>query len=437
VNHVFISYRHESDAHAKLVRTFAESFATKLPVVLDQLYTAEYPGGPDGGWAPWCIQHAKTSACVLIVCSKGWFESAEGQGPVGSGLGVAAEARIFQNQIWRNKSDNARIRLVILDDFDEAQIPDEYYGWQVFKPLADPAQSEQMQSWIRQRLAMTSSSGSQAAKIVYVAECKYDLRTERANLCDALVTAGWQVRPDPAMPAETPADDLRESLAFVQLLESYPRDDGSHRTLLEQARPLIPCFRFRHDKIRLNEVEESHRAFLTEPDVIPGGFDDFKLNLIKELEAIWNKKLAPSPYASRDILVRVAIRSSQPEPLWDKVFSWIDAQPGMRSALLEGNESFKDKDDPAVPCHGFLIVCDSAVEQGVFSTKPDLEQCMQLQLGVRNERRPPVGILFCPPPGDPKWPRLVRVTPPKLFRMVANTTDELKAFFEEVRKVAA
>ena len=438
MNHVFISYRHESDAYGAKVRAFAESLKTEgLPVALDQFYLDEQAGGPDEGWPKWCIEHAKTSACVLIVCSKGWFDAASGQGPQGQGLGVAAEARIIVNQIYLGQSQNARIRLVILDDFAEANIPVDFFGWQVFKPLAGVDESERLQKWIRQRLAMTSSSGSQAAKIVYVAECKYDLRMERTNLCGALAAAGWQTRPDPAT-QQAPADDLRESLAFVQILESYPRDDGSHRSLLEQARPLMPCFRFRSDKIRLDEVEADHRAFLTEPDVISGGFDDFKLNLIKDLEAVWNKKQAPKPYASRDILVRVAIRAADPEPLWEKVFSWVDEEPGMRSALLEGNESFKDKYDPAVPCHGFLIVCDNAVEQGAFSTKADLEQCMQLQLGERNEaRRPPVGVLFWPPPDEPKWPRLVRVAPPKLFRVVSNRRDQLKAFFEEVRKVAA
>jgi len=438
MNHVFISYRHESAEYAAKVRAFADSLkASDLPVAFDQLYLEEEPGGPDGGWATWCIENAKKSACVLIVCSKGWFEAAEGGGPEGAGLGVAAEAHILQTQIYRSKSQNARVRLVILDDFNEQEIPDELYGWQVFKPTADAAQATQVQDWIRKRLAMTSSSGSQAAKVVYVAECKYDLRTEHKNLCDCLVKAGWQLRPDPAAPPRPLQDDLRESLAFVQLLESYPRDDGSHRTQLDQARLSMPCFRFRHSKIRLEDVEETHRAFLTEPDVIPGGFDDFKINLLKDLETTWNKKLAPVPYASREILVRVAIRSANPDPLWDEVFSWIDSQPGIRPALLEGSESFKEKHDPTVPCHGFLIVCDHAVQEGLVSTKTDLEQCMQLQLGERNEtRRPPVGIVFWPPP-EPKWPRLVKVSPPKLYRIVGSGADELKAFFQEVRKVAA
>jgi hypothetical protein len=200
----------------------------------------------------------------------------------------------------------------------------------------------------------------------------------------------------------------------------------------------MPIFRFRHSKIRLEDAEEEHRAFLSE--VVPGGFDDFKLNLPAQLESIWNKKLASRPYASRELLVRVAIRASKPDPLWDEIFACVDAQPGIRSALLEGYESFKDKHDPAVPCHGFLIVCDSTEEESLVSTRTDLEQCTQIQLGERNEaRRPPAGIVFWPPPADPKWARLVRVAPPKLHRIVVkpeSKCEELKSFFEEVRQCA-
>jgi hypothetical protein len=283
---------------------------------------------------------------------------------------------------------------------------------------------------------MTSSGGSQAGKVVYLAECKYDLRTERANLVDYLSAAGWEVRPE--QPAQPLADDLRESLAFVQLLESYPRDDGSHRTQLVQARLSLPVFRFRHAKIRLDEVEEPHRAFLTEADVIPGGFDDFKVNLLKELDAVWNKRHAPQAYAARDILVRVVIRATELDPLWDKVFAWVEAQPGIRSALLEGQESFKDKHDPTVPCHGFLIVCDRAVEEGAVSTKTDLEHCMAIQLGERNEaRQPPVALVFWPPPDEPKWSRMQRVTPRKLHKMRADEAGKLQEFFQEVRRCAS
>jgi hypothetical protein len=89
------------------------SEATGLPVAFDQFHLEETAGGgPDGGWARWCIENAKKSACVLIVCSKGWFDAAQGDGPFEEGLGVAAEAGIFLTQIYRHKSQNARVRLL-------------------------------------------------------------------------------------------------------------------------------------------------------------------------------------------------------------------------------------------------------------------------------------------------------------------------------------
>ena len=95
MNHVFISYQHESAEYAAKVRAFADSLkADGLLVAFDQLYLEDEPGGPDGGWASWYIENAKKSACVLIVCSKGWFEAAlENNRPlyVLGGFGGAAE----------------------------------------------------------------------------------------------------------------------------------------------------------------------------------------------------------------------------------------------------------------------------------------------------------------------------------------------------------
>jgi hypothetical protein len=88
------------------VRAFAGSVkAAGLSVAFDQFYLDETSGsGPGGGWAKWCIENAKKSACVLIVCSKGWFEAAQGDGPMEEELGVAAEAGVFLIQICRHKS---------------------------------------------------------------------------------------------------------------------------------------------------------------------------------------------------------------------------------------------------------------------------------------------------------------------------------------------
>jgi TIR domain len=124
MSHVFLSYRHENNAHAEAVRSLGEKLrAAGLPVELDQFYMDGHPGGPDEGWRKWCEDRAEKSACVLVVCSKGWFESYQKEGPPGKGLGAALEAAVFSGEIYDEKGRNARVRLVNLDNFSEAGIP--------------------------------------------------------------------------------------------------------------------------------------------------------------------------------------------------------------------------------------------------------------------------------------------------------------------------
>ena len=144
MNHVFLSYRHESDAHAKSVRNLGERLkATGLPVELDQFYLEGHSGGPDEGWRLWCEERAEKSACVLIVCSKGWFDSYRKQGPRDGGMGAALEAEIFSREIWDEKGRNARVRLVNLDNF-EAGIPQHLKHWHIFRLFSGAAEFDQM-----------------------------------------------------------------------------------------------------------------------------------------------------------------------------------------------------------------------------------------------------------------------------------------------------
>lgn len=161
MNHVFLSYRHESDDHAKAVRTLGEMLkAADLPVELDQFYIEDHPGGPNETWPKWCEDRAVKSACVLIVCSKGWFDSYRMEGQVRTGLGAALEAAIFSQEIYDDKGYNARVRLVILDNFNEDGIPLRLKGWHIFRPFSSDAAFDQMTKWIRRRLAMPDLAGT-------------------------------------------------------------------------------------------------------------------------------------------------------------------------------------------------------------------------------------------------------------------------------------
>src|SRR3954471_21653512 len=61
-NQVFISYRHESPEHSRKVRGLGEMLRQAgLPVMLDQFYLEEHPGGPDDGWPKWSEDCANES----------------------------------------------------------------------------------------------------------------------------------------------------------------------------------------------------------------------------------------------------------------------------------------------------------------------------------------------------------------------------------------
>jgi hypothetical protein len=439
MNHVFLSYRHESDAHAKAVRELGERLkATGVPVELDQFYIDNHPGGPDEGWRKWCEDRAEKSTCVLIVCSKGWFDSYRKEGAPGEGLGAALEAAAFSGEIYDDKGRNARIRLVNLDNFGEACIPQRLRDWHIFRPFIGDAEFTQMTKWIRQRLAMPGSLGS-PPKVVFLAECTFDMREERTKLQSFLEDKEWQVRPIskydlPSREAALQAD-LQESVAFIQLLESYPRESGFDRKQHETAK-LKPRFLFRDEKIALEKADAQHREFLSSPDVITGSFDDFQVHVAGELNKLW-EQLKPAPVKQgglRNALVRVVIRSPNRDSLWDEVFEWIDRQSDIRSHLLEENEKLIDKYDPNAPCHGFLVVCDcSAFEDERYSTDKDMNDCSLIQLKEKDvSHLPPAALVYFPPP-PPRWSRLQHVTPPRLHRVSRDTPETLAKFFEDVR----
>lgn len=447
MNHVFLSYRHESDDHARNVRRLGERLRDRdIPVALDQFYLEENPGGPDGGWRKWCEDHAEQSACVLIACSKGWFDCYRKEGESVVGLGAALEADVFAQEIYDEKGYNARVRLVILDDFNAAEIPPRLRAWHIFRPFAEDDEFDQTAKWIRKRLAMPLTQG-RAQKTVFLAECVFDMQKERRKLKSFLEEKNWKVLPlstyQNANRQLALEADLRECVAFVQLLESYPRDTGFDKAQWVSAQNLgKPCFHFRDGRIVPDEADAPHREFLTRKDVILGSFEDFKTHVGDELEELWQrqKSVPLGPPGLRHALVRVVIRSPNRDHLWDTVFDWIDREPDIRSQLLEETEAFPDKADPAVPCHGYLIVCDSAAAgPGPYSPGRDMDHCAVVQLQkikLKDESRlPPAGIVYWPPPA-PSWPRLLRVAPPKLYRILGDAPTELPTFFNDVRRAA-
>jgi hypothetical protein len=153
-NQVFISYRQETPEHAAAVRRLGELLRlAEIPVMLDQIFLDEHPGGPDEGWPKWCEDCANESACVVIIASEGWFACYEKRDQPGVGLGAATEADLFRQALWNLKGHNARTRLAFLNSNVAASaVPARLQAWHSFRPFDTTDQLNQMIRWIAEHL---------------------------------------------------------------------------------------------------------------------------------------------------------------------------------------------------------------------------------------------------------------------------------------------
>jgi hypothetical protein len=157
LQHVFISYRHESLEHARTVRRLGELLRqAEIPVALDQFHLEEHPGGPDLGWPKWCEDCANQSACVLIIGSEGWFSAYEKTASPGLGLGAATEADLFRQALWDEQGNNTRIRLAFLHNLSIQQVPVRLRAWHQFRPFDNDDQLNQLIGWVAGCLGLGS-----------------------------------------------------------------------------------------------------------------------------------------------------------------------------------------------------------------------------------------------------------------------------------------
>ncbi|MCP5528401.1 MAG: tetratricopeptide repeat protein [Verrucomicrobiales bacterium] len=162
INQVFLSYQNESPEHAQAVKQLGELLKQAgLPVMLDQFYLDQHPGGPDEGWPKWCEDCATESACVVIIASEGWLTAYSNPASGPGGFGAASEARLFRQDLYDKKGNNERIRLAFLHELEPRNIPAFLRGWHHFRLFGHEAEHERLVGWIRERIP-TASIGSGA-----------------------------------------------------------------------------------------------------------------------------------------------------------------------------------------------------------------------------------------------------------------------------------
>lgn len=148
---VFLSYRHENDAHSLRVRNLALGLrAAGVTVVLDALKNEEEwnKGGPDDGWLNWSYAQVAANNKVLIIATPSYSLVYENKAPVGVGVGAAIEARRIFQQIADTKGINKRFRVVILHPGDEVGLPDQIKDYHQYKPNERPGDLADLITWL-------------------------------------------------------------------------------------------------------------------------------------------------------------------------------------------------------------------------------------------------------------------------------------------------
>jgi hypothetical protein len=287
-----------------------------------------------------------------------------------------------------------------------------------------------------------------SARCIYLAECTADLDDpdkpiNRGRMKAFLQELGWTVLPATEYPPEqyqaSLEHDLRQCRAFVQLLGPYPWKRGGFDRLQNDTALALGTtrFRFRSSELDLTKVDAAHREVLSASDVVSAGFEDFKVLLKRELALLAQEdNRRDESRGALPPLVAVVIRSADPEPLWEQVFQWLYEQQQIDSYQIRLGETLETRHRKD-PCHGFLICCDgTALDDGPLSPRDYLEECRLIQMKEKDaDRRPPVGLVYWPPPA-PAWARLLRCTPLKLHRILGDAPANLPNFLDAVRRVA-
>jgi hypothetical protein len=289
---VFISYSHDSPEHQQRVLALAERLRKDgVDAQLNQ-YVA---GTPAKGWLRWMEDKLDWAQFVLVICTETYQGRFLRRQESDNGKGADWEGSLITLEVYHTRSDTSKFVPVLFDDEDKRFIPGQLRGLTHYL-LSSEDNYAKLYAFLTGQADVVPSSES-PLKVVFLAECVFDMQQERKKLQSLLEDQGWQVRPtfryglagrEAALQA-----DLRESVAFIQLLESFPRENGFDRQQREAAK-LKPRFLFRDANIALDEADEQHREFLTPPDVITCDFDDFQVLVADELkELVASREPAP------------------------------------------------------------------------------------------------------------------------------------------------
>ena len=136
---VFLSYSHDSDAHADRVLALADALCNLgIDVTLDRYV---HPA-PAEGWPRWMDRNLDQAQFVLMVCTATYRQRVMGLEEPGKGLGVRWEGSLIYNRIYHDQPSGSRFIPVLLPGADPVHIPNPVQGHAYYRiatfDLTDP-----------------------------------------------------------------------------------------------------------------------------------------------------------------------------------------------------------------------------------------------------------------------------------------------------------
>ncbi|MDM8531900.1 CHAT domain-containing protein [Anaerolineales bacterium HSG25] len=127
---VFISYSHDSLAHEEKVLAFSEQLrADGIDTEIDL-----YSPWPEEGWPRWMARQVREADFVLLVCTAIYYRRVSGDEEPGSGRGVAWEANLIYNELYKGKTEIGKYLPILFAEGQETHIPAPLQGHSFFHP---------------------------------------------------------------------------------------------------------------------------------------------------------------------------------------------------------------------------------------------------------------------------------------------------------------
>ena len=130
---VFISYSHDSPAHADRVLELANRLrADGIDCILDQ-----YEASPPEGWPRWMGKQIRDADFVLMICTEIYYRRVMGEEEPGKGLGVCWESNLIYQYIYNAGTLNTRFIPILLQSGRVEHIPTPLQGVTYYRSNTD------------------------------------------------------------------------------------------------------------------------------------------------------------------------------------------------------------------------------------------------------------------------------------------------------------